>query len=100
MDAAIGALPNGLRAKLVRLFEVIEAMGLEAIHEPHAKHREGKRRELRLSARDGIARGIHVSLSGKRVQVLHVFEKKTRKTPRRALEMASARLKGPVERPG
>ena len=94
VDAEIDALPTGLRARLIRLFELVEARGLENIHEPHAKHLEGKLWELRVSAREGIARGIYVSMQGKRVKVLHVFEKKTQKTPRRAMDLALARLKG------
>ena len=94
VDAEIDALPSGLRARLIRLFEVIEAHGLENIHEPHAKHLEGKLWELRVSAREGIARGIYVSLREKRVMVLHVFEKKTQKTPKRVMDLALARLKG------
>ena len=94
VDQELDALPNGLRARLLRLFELIEAMGLENIHQPHARHLDGKLWELRVAAQEGIARGIYVSLRGKRVVVLHVFEKKTQKTPRRALDLALARLKG------
>ena len=33
-------------------------------------------------------RGLYVAVTGRRVVVLHVFEKKTEKTPRRAIETA------------
>ena len=75
VDQELDALPNGLRARLLRLFELIEAMGLENIHQPHARHLDGKLWELRVAAQEGIARGIYVSMMGKRVVVLHVFEK-------------------------
>jgi Phage derived protein Gp49-like (DUF891) len=45
-DAEIAALPTGLRAKLLRLLRVVEDVGLERMHEPHAKHLEGKLWEL------------------------------------------------------
>jgi phage-related protein len=56
------------------------------------KHLEGKLWELRAKARDGIARGIYVTASGRRVIILHVFEKKTQKTPVTALAMARRRM--------
>jgi phage-related protein len=55
--------------------EAIEALGLEHFHEPHVKHVEGKLWELRAKAADGIARGLYVTATGRRVIVLHVFVK-------------------------
>lgn len=93
VDAEIAALPHGLRARMLRLMKVIETFGLEQLHEPHAKHLEGKLWELRVNASEGIARGLYVTITGRRVVVLHVFEKKTQKTPRRAIEVALDRMK-------
>ena len=93
VDAEILNLPPGLGAKLIRLLDIIEASGLERLHEPHAKHLEGKLWELRVKAAEGIARGIYVTVTGRRIIVLHVFEKKTQKTPRRAIEIALDRMK-------
>lgn len=89
----IQALPPGLQARMIRLMELVEEMGLESIHAPHAKHISGKLWELRAKAPEGIARGMYVTLSGRRVIVLHVFVKKTDKTPRRALALAMERMK-------
>jgi len=93
VDAEIEALAPGLQARLLRLFEMVESLGLERVHEPHAKHLEGSLWELRAKAQEGIARGIYVTASGRRVVVLHVFVKKTQKTPARALEIARSRMK-------
>ena len=93
VDAEIAALPLGLRARLLRLLKVVESFGLEQLHEPHAKHLEGKLWELRVKAAKGIARGLYVTVTGRRVIVLHVFEKKTQKTPRQAIEIALDRMK-------
>ncbi|MES2434401.1 MAG: type II toxin-antitoxin system RelE/ParE family toxin [Pseudomonadota bacterium] len=93
VDDEIEALPDGLRAKLMRLLAMIEGYGLERMHEPHVKHLDGKLWELRVSASEGIARGIYVTLTGRRVLVLHVFEKKTQKTPKRAMDLALSRMK-------
>ena len=93
VDAEIEALPVKLRARLVRLMESIENIGLEMLSEPHVKHLDGKLWELRAKAHGGIARGIYVTATGRRVVILHVFEKKSRKTPRRALATARERMK-------
>ncbi|MBN9309424.1 type II toxin-antitoxin system RelE/ParE family toxin [Devosia sp.] len=93
VDAEIEALPPRLQARLIRLLEMIEAIGLDHLGEPHVKHLEGKLWELRAKASDGIARGIYVAVSGRRVVILHVFVKKTQKTPRNALDIARERLK-------
>jgi phage-related protein len=93
VDAEIEALPPSLQARLIRLTEMVESGGLEQLREPHVKHIEGKLWELRAKASEGIARGIYVTLSGRRVVILHVFVKKTQKTPERALEIARQRMK-------
>jgi phage-related protein len=92
-DAEIEALPPGLQARLIRLMEAVEAVGLEQLREPHVKHLEGKLWELRAKAAEGIARGIYVTVTGRKVIVLHVFVKKSQKSPAGALEIARARLK-------
>ena len=93
VDNEIEGLPAGLRARLVRLLETVENVGLEALHAPHAKHLGGKLWELRVRAHGGIARGLYVTATGRRVIVLHVFAKKSRKTPRQALETARKRMR-------
>ena len=93
VDAEIEALPVALRARLIRLLEVVENVGLEALRAPHVRHLDGKLWELRVRAEGGIARGIYVTAAGRRVVVLHVFAKKSRKTPRRALATARERMR-------
>ena len=80
VDAEIAALPVALRARLLRLLETVENVGLEALRAPHVKHLDGKLWELRVRADGGVARGV--TAAGRRVVVLHVFAKKSRKTPR------------------
>ncbi len=92
-DSEILALPAKLRARLVRLLEAVENVGLEALRQPHVRHLDGKLWELRVKAEEGIARGIYVTATGQRIVVLHVFVKKSRKTPRRALATARERMK-------
>ena len=93
VDAEIEALPVKLRARLVRLLETVENVGLEELGRPHVKHLDGKLWELRVKAEGGVARGIYVTAAGRRVVVLHVFAKKSRKTPQRVLATARQRMK-------
>ena len=93
VDSEIAALPVSVRARLLRLLETVENVGLEALRAPHVRHLEGKLWELRVRAEGGIARGIYVTAAGRRLVVLHVFAKKSRKTPRRALATARERIK-------
>jgi hypothetical protein len=55
VDAEIEALPPLLNARLIRLMEMVENIGLEQMREPHVKHIEGKIWELRAKAAEGIA---------------------------------------------
>lgn len=78
-----------LRARPIRLLETVENVGLEALGAPHVKHLDGKLWEPRVKAEEGIARGIYVTAARRRVVVLHVFAKKSR----RALSTARERMK-------
>ena len=89
----IRALPPGLSSRMIRMLAMIEEMGLQQMRDPHVKHLDGKLWELRAKAEEGIARGLYVAVTGRRVVVLHVFEKKTEKTPLRAIALAKARMR-------
>ena len=89
----INQLPVGLRARMLRLMQMIEDYGLDQMQAPHVKHLDGKLWELRAKSAEGIARGLYVAVQGRRVVILHAFEKKSDKTPRRALALARARMK-------
>lgn len=93
VDAEIEALSSRLQARLIRLMEMVEIVGLEQLREPHVKHIDGKLWELRAKASEGIARGLYVTVTGRRVIVLHVFVKKSQKTPKSALDIAKQRMK-------
>lgn len=86
--AALAELPVDIRAKFVRIVQMIEGYGLERVHEPYVKHLEGPLWEMRMKGKDGIARAAYVTASGRRVVVVHVFVKKTQKTPRREIDYA------------
>jgi phage-related protein len=91
--AELDALPTDMRAKFERIVMLIRDHGLEKVREPYVKHLGDKLWEMRLMGRDGIARAIYVTASGRRVVILRTFVKKTEKTPKRELELARERAK-------
>jgi phage-related protein len=93
VDEEVEALPVDMRARLVRIAELIATVGLENVREPHIKHLEGSLWEMRLKGKDGISRALYVTARKKRVVIVRVFIKKTEKTPRREIEIALTRAK-------
>lgn len=91
--AALAAMPPDIQAAFRRIVEMIGSHGLERMREPYVKHLEGMVWEMRLKGKDGIARAAYVTATGRRVVVVHVFGKKTQKTPRREIETALRRAK-------
>jgi phage-related protein len=87
----IATLPNDLQAKLRRIADMIEQLGLAGMREPYVKHLQGKLWEMRMIGRDGIARAIYVTEVGQRVVIVRVFRKKTQKTPRNEIDLALKR---------
>jgi phage-related protein len=87
------AQPKDILASFLRISRLIEAHGLQKVHEPYVKHLEGRLWEMRMKGRDGIARAIYVTATARRVVVVRVFAKKTQKTPRSEIELAARRAK-------
>jgi phage-related protein len=82
-----------MRAKLDRIVSLIEEFGPSQVHEPYVKPIRDKLWEMRLKGRDGIARALYVTAKDRRIVVLHAFQKKTRKIPKRAVDTALSRMK-------
>ena len=82
--AALETLPYDIRARFARIVDLIQTHGLERVREPYVKHLEGPLWEMRAA---------YVTAAGHRVVVVHVFTKKTQKTPRREIETALRRAK-------
>ncbi len=91
VDAELAALPPDMRARLVRIAELIEAVGLPNVKEPHVRHIRGPLWEIRLKGKAGIARALYVTAREQRVVVLRAFVKKTEKAPSGEIELALQR---------
>ena len=93
VQAIFDALPSEMRSRFEHIVAIIRSHGLEQVREPYVKHLEGKLWEMRLKGKSGIARAIYVTAIGRRVVVVHVFIKKTEKTPRHEIEIARKRAR-------
>lgn len=93
VDEEISSLPKDMKARFVRVVELIESVGLENIREPHIKHIEDKLWEIRIKGKNGISRALYITAHKKRVVVLRAFIKKTQKTPRKEIKLALERAK-------
>jgi phage-related protein len=93
VTAELNALPDDMLARFTKVGELIQTYGIERMREPHVKHVEGRLWEIRLSGRDGIARALYITASGRRVVVVRVFVKKTQKIPRSEIKLALERAK-------
>jgi phage-related protein len=93
VDAELSELPTDMRARLVRISELIESVGLPNVKEPHVRHLRGRLWEIRLKGRAGIARALYVTAREQRVVILSAFIKKTEKTPPGEIVLALQRAK-------
>jgi phage-related protein len=92
-EAEFLAQPADIQARLERIKVLIESFGIEQLPAKYASHITGVLWEFRLKGKDGIARALYVTRSGKRIVIVRVFAKKTQKTPRREIELTLARAK-------
>ena len=93
VDREFDALPADMRARFVRMCQLVASVGLDRMGAPHVRHVTGPLWEMRLAGRDGIARALYVAATGRRVVVVRVFVKKTRRTPRREIDVALKRAR-------
>jgi phage-related protein len=93
VDAELAELPADMRARLVRISELIEQVGLPNVREPQVRHVRGQIWEIRLKGKAGIARALYVTAREQRVVILRAFIKKTEKTPTGEIDLGLQRAK-------
>ncbi len=93
VEAELNSLPTDMRARFVRIANLIETHGLERVGMPYVRHLQDKLWEMRMKGRDGISRALYVTATGRRAIVVRVFVKKTEKTPVREIQLALERAK-------
>ena len=93
VQAELDSMAVDIKARFERVVLLIESYGLDKLKEPYVKHLEAGLWEMRMKGKDGIARALYVTVSGRRVIVVRVFVKKTQKTPRHEIALALKRAK-------
>ena len=96
VDAAkkeLGNLPGDMQAKFLRIAEMLQEFGPQGVGMPHVRSLGNKLWEMRMTGKDGIARAVYFLATGQSIRVVHIFVKKTRKTPAKAIDLALARMK-------
>lgn len=93
VEDELSALPTDMLTRLLRISDLLREVGPPKVGMPYVRPLESKLWEMRLKGRSGIGRAIYSALPGRRLVILHVFIKKTQKTPRSAIHLALTRLK-------
>ena len=93
VDAELTELPADMRARLARISELIGALGLANVKEPHVRHVRGQLWEIRLKGKAGVARALYITAKEQRVVILRAFIKKTERTPAGEIDLALQRAK-------
>ncbi|TYL46570.1 type II toxin-antitoxin system RelE/ParE family toxin [Marinomonas sp. IMCC 4694] len=86
------SMPPKIQARMIKLLELMEKHGAH-LGPPHTKAMGDGLFEIRAKAKEGIGRGLFCYLKGNRIYVLHVFIKKSQKTPKHELKLARERQK-------
>lgn len=84
-------LPSDMKARFVRISEMIEENGLISAGMPYVRLLQNKLWEMRMKGKDGISRALYVTAHKERVVVVRVFVKKTQKTPSKEIKLALLR---------
>jgi len=85
-------LPKDMAARFQQIFRLVEEEGPAAVSMPNARHIKNDIWEFRAKGKDGIARGLFVSMRGENYVVLRFFVKKTQQTPQQEIRLAEKRL--------
>ncbi|EPW5429313.1 type II toxin-antitoxin system RelE/ParE family toxin [Vibrio cholerae] len=92
VEQSILDMPPKIQARMLKLLELIEEHGAN-LGEPHTKSMGAGLFEIRAEAQEGLGRGLFCYLEGKNIKILHAFVKKSRKTPKKDLDLARNRMK-------
>jgi phage-related protein len=93
VENELEVLPFKIKAKMSTIIKMVEKYGIDNLPRSYSKHIEDKIWEFRAKAKEGIGRALYVTVSGKRVIILHAFVKKSDKIPTPNLDVARKRLK-------
>ncbi|NKB17284.1 MAG: type II toxin-antitoxin system RelE/ParE family toxin [Pseudanabaena sp. CRU_2_10] len=81
-----------VKAKLARIFDLLEGEGI-SVGKPYVAPLEDKLYEIRIEQDTNIYRILYFAYTDKRFILLHGFQKKTQKTPKKELDISKERMK-------
>ncbi|MGF1602121.1 MAG: type II toxin-antitoxin system RelE/ParE family toxin [Thermosynechococcaceae cyanobacterium] len=90
VEKLILKLPSGLLARYLRLTDLMLEFGPN-LGMPHTRAMGGGLFELRVKSAEGITRVFYCTIVHGQIMMLHVFIKKSQKTPKRELDIAKRR---------
>ncbi len=91
LENEILCLPDGLLARYLRLTDLMLEFGSN-LGLPHTKTIANGLLELRVKSKEGIARVFFCTKVGKKIIMLHSFIKKSQKTQKKELKIATTRM--------
>ncbi len=77
---------------IIRLTDLMLEFGSN-LDMPHTRFIEEGLIELRIKSKEGIARVFYCTMIGKKIIMLHLFIKKSNKTPKKEIQIAKNRMK-------
>ena len=92
VENTVHNLDKSIKAKYMAITNMMVTMGPN-LGMPYTKAMGKGLFEIRAKERAGIARGFFCTISKNTILVLHVFLKKSQKTPKKELELAIKRMK-------
>ncbi|MDH4182076.1 MAG: type II toxin-antitoxin system RelE/ParE family toxin [Betaproteobacteria bacterium] len=92
VESQVLGLPAGQLSRFIRYAERMEKFGPD-LGMPHTRAMGEGLFELRIKAAEGIVRVFYCTVVSHRIVFVHLFAKKTDKTPARELEIARRRIK-------
>ncbi len=86
------ALPAGILANLLHIIELVQEFG-PLIGRPHTAPLGKGLFEIRAKGPEGISRSLFCTIKGQELVILHTFVKKTRKIPKKHMDLARKRMR-------
>ena len=86
------SFPKGILANFIHIAEMIEEFG-PALGKPYTAPMGDGLFEIRAKGKEGIGRSLYCMVKGQEIVILNSFIKKSKKTPKRELELAKKRMK-------
>ena len=79
-EKKLESLPSDLKARFLRISELIESFGPAEVGMPHIKFLGDKLWEIRLHGKTALGRSVFIMIKEKEIIILNTFIKKTQKT--------------------